>query len=404
MCALGCALISAPVAASAQCARDAPDGLAINQCAGDERVSVALVGDLLLHGPLQRRAYASDDGFLSIWGGVLPLLQDADITYANLEGPVAEGVSRSFRAGTDPGRVFDNRVYTSYPLFNYHQSLLDDLIRSGIDVVSTANNHALDRGGLGADRTIEALRARGIAFTGTVQRDAVRRFSTVTPSRLGDVAWLACTYGTNGINDRDDQVLWCFADRAELLAEVSRLSRDPATAAVFVTPHWGVEYQTRAGAQQRVLARELAEAGATAIIGAHPHVLQQMEVIDTTDGRKVPVLYSLGNFVSNQRTLAQRTSVVAELDLCMGRQPLALETAFLSPSLVAAGLRYTPTLMDFSRGPVLLLNSRENRVSTASANLATSILPASAETGQAGACDEKLGTILTAFDLVGGLQ
>ena len=393
-----------PGMAGAQCAWDRSDGFAINECTSGDRINIALVGDLLLHGPLQRRAYASDDGFLAIWGAVLPLLRNADITYANLEGPVAKGVSRSFRAGNDPGRVFDNRVYTSYPLFNYHHSLLDDLVSSGIDVVSTANNHALDRGGLGADLTISALRERDIAFTGTIARGTPRTFSPHTSSRLGNIAWIACTYGTNGISDRGDQVLLCFADRAELLAEVSRLARDPATAAVFVTPHWGVEYQSRAGRRQRNLAQDLAEAGATAIVGAHPHVLQQLEVIDTSDGRRVPVLYSLGNFVSNQRPLARRTSVVAEIDLCVGRQPSALETALFTQSLVAAKFRYTPTLMDYSRGPLLQLNTIDARVSNASANLAYAAFPKNAETGQPDACKEKIGTILTAFDLVGGLQ
>jgi poly-gamma-glutamate capsule biosynthesis protein CapA/YwtB (metallophosphatase superfamily) len=67
---------------------------------------------------------------------------------------------------TDPGRVFDRNVYSSYPRFNYHASLLDDLIRSGVDVVSTANNHALDRESTGVDATIAALDRVGLAHTG----------------------------------------------------------------------------------------------------------------------------------------------------------------------------------------------------------------------------------------------
>src|SRR5690606_29929564 len=103
----------------------------------------------------------------SLWKGVKDLLQKADITYANLEGPTASGTNAYGRNVTDPGLRFDNVVYTSYPMFNYHPTLLDDLIASGVDVVSTSNNHSFDRRSLGADRTTDALEQRGIAFTGT---------------------------------------------------------------------------------------------------------------------------------------------------------------------------------------------------------------------------------------------
>ena len=97
-----------------------------NQCHNDERVSIAAVGDLLFHRRLQVQAYTRTEGFKSLWAPVSHLLKDADITYANLEGPVAPGVRSGGVAVKDPGLRYDNRVYSTYPLFNYHPRVVGD--------------------------------------------------------------------------------------------------------------------------------------------------------------------------------------------------------------------------------------------------------------------------------------
>jgi len=244
------------------------------------------------------------------------LLALADVTYANLEGPTAKGVTASGKATTDPGFVFDNKVYTSYPQFNYHPSLLDDLIASGVDVVSTANNHALDRRALGADRTIEALTGVGLPWTGTRERYAQDiQWHTVTDVGGFTIAWLACTYGTNGIPDSYGQVLGCFTDTDEIEDAVRALADDPAIDAVIVTPHWGAEYVATPAKSQTKLAHRLLEAGALAVLGSHPHVLEPWERYLTEDGRETFVIYSLGNFVSGQSGLAKRTTLILYLGL-----------------------------------------------------------------------------------------
>lgn len=286
-------------------ARACPNGL-----------SIAAVGDMLLHRPLQARGYASPDGFRRIWLRAEPFLRRADIAYANLEGPVAAGITAGFAQANDPGPVLDGRIYTGYPRFNYHARIAGQLKAAGFDIVSTANNHAMDRGPLGADRTLAALDAAGLAHTGTIRAGAPRAFVTHVPTRAGPVAFIACSYDTNGISDPGRQVLRCFRDRAELLALTAQQANRPDVAAVIVTPHWGTEYSHSPNWQQRDLARALAAAGATAIIGAHPHVIQPMEWLDGPRGR-VLVAYSTGNFVSAQlNSLSRRTGILAWLDLC----------------------------------------------------------------------------------------
>jgi hypothetical protein len=287
-------------------------------CKPGTQITIAAVGDVLLHGPLQRQAYAARDGHHSLWKNVEPLLSRADITYGNLEGPCADGHTTSGTA-PDPGKVFDQRVYSSYPQFNYHPSLIDDLKASGFDVVSTANNHALDRRGRGADRTIENLRAKGLAFTGTKRSDEPdASWFTMTEAKGVRVAFVACTFSTNGIPDPKNQTLSCYEDKSALLSTIRSLKERPDVDAVVVTPHWGNEYQHTPQQQEKKLAHDMLDAGAIAVFGGHPHVVQPWERHVTPDGRETFVIYSLGNFVSGQNGMAKRSTLILYVGLTKG--------------------------------------------------------------------------------------
>jgi capsule synthesis protein PGA_cap len=310
------------------------------ECAGGDRLTVAAVGDVLLHGPLQVQAYAAADGFHSLWGEVEDLLAQADVTYANHEGPSAAGLTAYAGARTDPGKVFDNLVYTGYPRFNYHASLETDLVDSGVDVVSTANNHALDRSALGADETLDALDAAGLPHTGTRRQDGSGAWETYTEAGGFRLAWVACTFSTNGIPDGKHQVLGCYSDTSRLEALVRQLAAEPGVDAVIVTPHWGVEYTANPRAQEVRLAHRLLDAGATLVLGAHPHVLQPWERHVTPDGRETFAIYSLGNFVSGQRDLPRRSSLLLYVGLVRGADGVTR----------VEGVRYVPLHMTLDHG------------------------------------------------------
>ncbi len=307
----------------------------------DSTITVAAVGDLLLQAPLQQQAFAEDDGYASLWSAARPLIAAADVAYANLEGPIAPGVDRAGREVPDPGRVFDRTVYTGFPRFNYHPSLADDLVVSGFDIVSTANNHSLDRHAIGVDRTLEVLDAAGLAHAGTRGSDGTGPWYATTEAAGFRLAWLACTYGTNGVTDEADQVLHCYDDEALLLDEVATLHADARVDGVIVTPHWGVQYTPRPTEQDVALGRALVEAGALAVLGAHPHVLQPIERVLASDGREGVVAYSLGNFVSDQEALARRTTVVLYLDL---RRLSSGATTIDTVRLVPMAMMRSPTL------------------------------------------------------------
>jgi len=280
-------------------------------------IVMAAVGDVLLHDPFQRWAAEQPDGFFAAMRPVQDLMQGADVTIANLEGPAAANIALGGSEVAAPPTRYDGNVYKGYPLFNYHPSIIGDLQRLGVDVLQNANNHSLDRGSLGVDRTIAALDAAGIPHTGTRlsnARSAGYRWSTTyTVRRDGHryrFAFISCTYGTNGVPDTRAQVLKCYDQRDELLAQVRALHADRGNAAVIVMPHWGIEYQPLPDAQQTALAQELADAGATAIIGTHPHVVQPEAMLRARDGRNVSVVYSLGNFVSHQIGLPRLATAI----------------------------------------------------------------------------------------------
>lgn len=327
----------------------------LNRCHGGTRVSIAAVGDVLLHSPLQRRAYADpENGFYGIFSRVAPIFKAADIAYANLEGPTAPGVTRGGRNAPDPGAVFDDRVYSSYPQFNYHPRLIKDLQRGGIDIVSTANNHTMDRGVLGADRTIDELRKAKMPFFGSVKSGEVKDFTTYTKTKLGRIAWIACSYSTNGLPDPKGQVLMCFENRDQLLRLVGQAAARHDVAGVIVTPHWGFEYQHNPNGRQKQLARDLIAAGAMVVIGTHPHVVQPWETVTVGD-RKGLVIYSTGNFISGQVQLARRTGGLAWVELCRAMPSKNLNRV-TKPKITVAGSGWVPLYMVRTQaGPELLI-------------------------------------------------
>ncbi len=285
----------------------------LNPCAAGPQLRLTVVGDVLLHWQLQQMGYAH--GFAQFWSQAAPWLAAADVAIANVEGPVAPGLAANGRAQADPGPVYGTGVYTGYPRFNYHPVILKALRAAGVDVITTANNHAMDRGPAGADLTLQQARAAGLVPVGTIARGAARDFAVRYPTRAGSLSLIACSFSTNGIADPARQVLRCYDDRDELLALVRREARDPAVAAVLVLPHWGQEYRSAPDARQRALARDLAGAGATAIIGTHPHAVQPFATLQGA-GRTVPVAWSTGNFIAVQTGMPSRVGALALLDLC----------------------------------------------------------------------------------------
>ena len=275
-------------------------------CTPGRHFVVMGVGDVLLHGPLQTQAAHRRD-YSTLWEQAIPYIRGADTAYANFEGPSAPGIIRGGSQVADVGWRFENNVYSGFPSFNYHPESAKALVEDGFDVLSLANNHALDRGALGLERTIETMESAGAVHTGTRARNNSWTIGKIVRRNGLTTGWISCAFSTNGIPDPNQLVLSCLRDRAQILATIRR--NTPRTDAIIITPHWGNEEQQQPTSEQRQFARDVIAAGAKLVIGNHPHVLQPVEKIAGPAGDAL-VAYSLGNFVSNQRQMIQQTTAL----------------------------------------------------------------------------------------------
>lgn len=284
---------------------------------GPENITLSFSGDLIIHEDLYKKVLADKEhDFSKLWVKTLPLFAKADFSYVNLEGPTAQGITNKLKKKGDVGFIYDNEVYSGTDLlFNYHPTLIDALQRSGFDIVSTVNNHSMDRGTKGIDATIEALNKRKMPFFGTRKAGSEDSLFTLTKIKNFTIAWIGCTEMINGFNDRKSQMLLCYQQREEILKLIARVISENKPDAVIITPHWGVEYSHKPQQAQIDLAHEFLDMGATAVIGAHPHVLQPVEMYVTKDKRETFIAYSLGNFVANQRGIERKSSAVVYLQL-----------------------------------------------------------------------------------------
>lgn len=278
-------------------------------------VILSFAGDLIIHQDLYKKVMQEPKhDFSKLWEKTFPLFAAADFSYVNLEGPTALGISNKLKNKGDVGFIYDNEVYSGTDLlFNYHPTLIDALKKTGIDIVSNVNNHSLDRGWKGIDATIDALNKKEMPFIGVRKSNSEDSFYTLTKVKGFTIAWVGCTEMLNGFHDRKKQLLLCYEQRNEVLKTIEQVITYKKPDLVIFTPHWGIEYKDTSSKMQIDLAHAALEAGANAVIGSHPHVLQPMETYTTADKRETIIFYSLGNFVAYQRDIDRKSSAIVYL-------------------------------------------------------------------------------------------
>ncbi len=256
-----------------------------------DTIRFAFIGDVMQHMPqITGAKYNGTYSYDSCFMYIAKNLSEADITLANLET-------------TLPGPP-----YSGYPQFAAPDELAYTLKNVGVDILATANNHSCDKGLKGITRTLDVLDTLGIAHLGTYRTfdEKNRHYPLLIEKNGFRLAFLCYTYGTNGLAiPSPTQVNLIQQDSiAKDLASLKLWQPD----ATIVIIHWGEEYQRLPNAEQKRLANFMIENGATLVIGSHPHVIQPMELrysceeTDHPNGSKAnsAIVYSLGNFVSNQ--------------------------------------------------------------------------------------------------------
>ncbi|HHX13331.1 MAG TPA: CapA family protein [Clostridiales bacterium] len=270
-------------------------------------LSFLCVGDIMVHRPQiasqydeASQSYNYDNNFEY----VRPIIESVDLALGNVE--------TTFAGGKPSG----------YPVFNAPDALAQAIRNAGFDVALTSNNHLFDTGLAGLKRTLQILRDTGLLTTGTrLPEEKNYLLTKVKGVPVGIVAYTYRTPSFNGYPTINSAVLSEEAaslinsfgferfdeDMAEVAATIQAAKADGA-GLIICYFHWGEEYQRSPNKWQMENAKQAADAGADIIFASHPHVLQPIDMISAADGRQVPVFYSLGNFLSNQRqeTLGNR--------------------------------------------------------------------------------------------------
>ncbi|MBA4494450.1 CapA family protein [Paenactinomyces guangxiensis] len=262
-------------------------------------VRVAAFGDIMLHSP-QIRAGIQADGsydFRSFFKEVKPYIQSADIAIGNLETTLA-------------GR---SKPFSGYPQFNSPDELVHALKDAGVDVVSTANNHAMDTGEKGVIRTYRTVNKSGIQTTGTAPTHEEKKAAILKKNGI-TIAFLAYTQSTNGLPVPKDKPYLINRINTTQIAQDVKETKKQGTDFVCVSLHFGNEYQRHPNDYQLKIARQVLEDGADVILGSHPHVLQPMEKV-TINGKEKFIIYSMGNFISNQQDPYTDEGVILYFDL-----------------------------------------------------------------------------------------
>jgi poly-gamma-glutamate synthesis protein (capsule biosynthesis protein) len=165
------------------------------------------------------------------------------------------------------------------------------------------------------ERTIQQIEKRKLYHLGSYidknQRDSIYPF--IIKSHGIKLAFLNCTYGTNNIKALKPN--WInYIDTVEINADIEKANKLGADLKI-ITIHWGAENELKANKFQQNLAKYLVNHGIDLIVGSHPHVIQNAEIMRNRDGEQVPVFYSLGNFISNQRNPNNKGGLMIKVDI-----------------------------------------------------------------------------------------
>lgn len=265
-------------------------------------LKILCVGDIIAHGTNIQSAYDLASGtydFTDNYDYVKSYIEEADLALCNME------------------TTFGGGKPTGYPAFNAPDELAANVASVGFDVAITSNNHMMDTGFNGMQRTISVLRDAGFATVGSrlagEERYIVKEVNGV---KIGVVAY---TYETsaaagakvsingNPVSAEGQELINTFnyhelesGDYDKIQQDIDGAKEDGAEIIVCYF-HWGEEYMREPTSYQLDMAQKVSDMGADMIFASHPHLLQGADVITSADGRSVPVFYSMGNFISNQR-------------------------------------------------------------------------------------------------------
>ena len=246
------------------------------------------------------------------------IIEEADIAFINQENVMAG----------------DGYEISYYPMFNSPQELGYDLKELGIDGVNIANNHMLDTGAGGLQKTIEFWKNMDdVLMIGGYENKEDYDTMRILEKNGIKIAFLSYTYVTNGISKPASSPIEIPIHNDEDILRQTTLAKEQADV-VIVSIHWGYEGAFKPSTEQIRLAQLMADCGVDAIIGHHPHVLQPVEWLEGKDGNKTLCVYSLGNFMAEQAYDYNMVGGIVEFDIIqLGKNDAYIDNVVFNPTV-----------------------------------------------------------------------
>ena len=264
------------------------------------QAKIFMVGDALIHWGVYNDAKQSDGSydFKPMLEAIKPISSKYDIAYYNQE---------TILGGASLG-------YSSYPLFNSPQEVGDAFIDAGFNMVSLATNHTMDKREQGVLNSVEYWKSKpNVVTSGQWSSEEEREASITKIYEVNNIkyAFISYTIWNNGLPTPTGKSYLNNEYSNEKAASDIQKIRDKVDF-VIVAMHWGTEYSFKVDYKQEEIANYLSGLGVDLIIGAHPHVIQTVESINNG---KTFVVYSLGNFISDQNDVDNFTGLAFEVTL-----------------------------------------------------------------------------------------
>ena len=264
-----------------------------------QSIRLTAAGDLLIHDACIRSAYNDADkryDFKPMFQYVKSYIQGSDIAICNLETTIS---------GIHHG-------YSGYPEFNAPEELLDAVSDCGFTIVSTANNHAVDYGEKGILATISAIRKRNLLAAGTSDTADPSLRNIILDFDFVKIGVNSYTYGTNEHPVPSDKKWLINMIDFDLIQSDIENMRQRGADIIVTGLHAGEEYLTMPDIDQVTYVKKLRDLGVDIILGNHPHIVQPS--IEDPSG-KFFIIYSIGNFLSNQREPLRDTGVILDFEI-----------------------------------------------------------------------------------------
>lgn len=277
---------------------------------GLRSATIRSIGDFVIHEPIYKSAKQADGSydFSSMLSYIKESMADADYTVANVDGPMGGAGKRGYRG---------------YPQFNTPPHLMKNLKDIGVDMLTLANNHALDTYFDGLKAEIEACISIGMDYVGAARTQEEDDTPVIKEINGIKVGFLNYTQSTNTMEKHSDKEASIYGldicKYADFEAD-AQAARDAGAEVLVAYMHWGEEYERNPGSDQRSYGSKLVAAGVDVIIGGHPHVVQPaywLEGTRTSDGgtQRTLCLASLGNFLSDQRLQYRDGGIIFEFTI-----------------------------------------------------------------------------------------